>query len=101
MTKVINVKDAPAGWEHSPKYVYIGRKGLGFSGYFGNPYRPKEGDRHGSTLKKYKVYLEERLRTDKEFYDRFVELKDKTLVCFCKPKRCGDIMVEFLDKICR
>jgi hypothetical protein len=88
-TQVINIYRAPAGWETDPQYVYIGRKGHGFSGAFGNPLYTLEG---------YDRWLLGRLRTDLLFRTAVRDLSGKTLVCFCKPKPChGDILARFAD----
>jgi hypothetical protein len=91
--EVINMKDAPVGWERNSRYVYIGRKGYGHDGYWGNPYGKRE------TLDDYEKYLVKRLQTDLEFWERFSTLRNKILVCFCKPKRChGDIIIKYLER---
>lgn len=100
MTKVVNL--------YKEKYdVYIGRAGKKQDGYFGNPYQigkicsrcneiHKDG---GSTLNCFKEYFEERIENDKQFKEKILELKDKTLGCFCKPNPChGDIILEYLEK---
>ena len=96
MTKVVhNIKH---------KYdVYIGRPSD-----FGNPIHLGSeclvcGKIHkspGSTLKCYKLYFYGRLGYDKEFKEKIISLKDKTLGCWCKPKPChGDVIAEFLDVV--
>lgn len=88
-TQVINVRKAPEGWRHDPRYQYIGRCGHGFDGYFGNPRTVLEG---------YGVYLMERLLDDREFREEVRGLAGKTLVCFCKPKPChGDLLALCAD----
>lgn len=91
-TRVVNLNE-------SPYDVYIGRAGHGQDGYFGNPYKLTEG-RRGSTLEAYKRYFYERLEYDAEFKRRVLELRNKTLGCFCKPNPChGDIIKEYLDNL--
>jgi hypothetical protein len=97
MINVINIKDAPVGWRDDPHYVYIGRAGKGLDGYFGNPFIAKQ---RGDTLDKYRGYLEDLLKVDREFIRRTKALQGKTLVCFCKPKRChGDILAHYAEKL--
>lgn len=95
ITKVINihVDGFPEGG------VYIGRKGKGHDGYFGNPFRiTKFQPRHKSILN-YEMYFTARMRTDTEFERRINELAGKTLVCFCKPLLChGDIIAKYLNE---
>jgi Domain of unknown function (DUF4326) len=102
MTTVISIKTAPSGWKDNPAYVYIGRPSI-----FGNPIHigkkchtcgriHKDG---GSTLKCYSQYFIRRLTEDKHFHDKVMELKDKILVCFCKPNPChGDVIAAALNK---
>lgn len=100
MTQVINIRDAPPGWETNPDYVYIGRAGKGQDGYFGNPHRVRPSEAIGTTLTLYRAQLRGRFTIDEEFARRFRELDGKILVCFCKPNPChGDVIVAFLDEI--
>lgn len=90
-TKVVNVYKEPYD-------VYIGRKGRGHDGYFGNPYRIDSWACRSDALADYKFYFLDRINKDPEFKRRVLELKDKTLGCFCKPERChGDIIAEWVD----
>lgn len=105
MTTVIHIRDAPPGWESNPDYAYIGRKGKGHDGYFGNPFGRPPGAPLGSTLGDYYQYLHDRMDEDQEFRHRVLALKGKTLVCFCRPKdgfkgniMChGQVLVGMLD----
>jgi len=97
-TKVINIRQAPKGWQDNPDYVYIGRAGKGMDGYFGNPFALKAGEPRGATLERFAAYAEHRMATDAEYAKRVGELRGKTLVCFCKPADChGDILAELAD----
>jgi hypothetical protein len=88
-TRVIHIRDKKC----TPDEVYIGRGSI-----FGNPFKLASGATRGSTLVKYRAYLSEKLRSDDEFRDAVLALKDKTLVCFCKPLPChGDILAEYID----
>jgi len=77
-----------------PYDVYIGRTGKKQSGYFGNPIRVGEycsccKSVHytpGSTIPCYRKYFLNRIVTDPVFKQRVIDLKDKTLGCFCAPK---------------
>lgn len=98
-TTVIHINHAPKGWQMNPEYQYIGRTGHGLNGYFGNPIALK-GAKRGSTLELYRQYLDKRLSSDETFYRKVMELKGKTLVCFCKPKPChGDILIEYIERL--
>ena len=103
-TKVINIKSG------EPYDIYIGRAGRGKDGYFGNPhtmggvYCPackSYHDRNGC-IEAFKKDFYKRIEIDKEFKKRVLELKGKTLGCFCKQPHTevachGDVYVEYLD----
>ena len=93
MTKVVNL--------YKDKYdVYIGRAGKGQDGYFGNPFPLKAGEPRGATIERYKQYFDNRIATDEVFKTKILELKNKTLGCFCKPNAChGDVIKEYLDSL--
>ncbi len=85
------------------------------TGYFSNPVKLGEYCRNcrevhstpQSTLLCFKVYFQNRLKTDHEFKQRVLELKGKTLGCFCATKNhltislhpiChGQIILEYLN----
>ena len=91
MTNVINLKHT----------VYIGRRNplRAEDGYFGNPYiLGQDGDRQ-QVLELYRIHFNERIKNDVEFKKRIEALKDKILLCYCKPEAChGDIIKEYLDQ---
>lgn len=94
-TRVVNLRAEPYD-------VYIGRAGHGQSGYFGNPYRIANPGLPARTLAgildAYRKYFEARLANEPEFRARVLELRGKTLGCFCKPGPChGDVIVEWLE----
>lgn len=102
MTKVINIKEVPSNWEMDYRYQYIGRKGKGQDGYWGNPFKLSDNAIRGSSLNKYENYLVNKLKTDERFNQSFYALKGVTLVCFCKPEPChGDVMKKYLDDMPR
>jgi hypothetical protein len=81
-----------------PYDVYIGRPSK-----WGNPYSHKQG-----TLAEFKVNTtkeaidayERYLLSNKELFDSLVELKGKTLGCWCKPGPChGDVLVKWANSI--
>ena len=106
MCLVVNIKKISPDWQDDPDYVYIGRAGKGLKGYFGNPIVvgkqcPVCRSWHnsgGSTLPCYRKWLITKVYNDPDFRQKLLELKDKTLVCFCKPAPChGDIIKEYLE----
>lgn len=94
LTTVANIAD---GWVEGG--VYIGRRGRGLDGYFGNPYvlSRMEVSRE-QAIARYERYFARRMATDPEFKSRVEALKGKTLLCFCKPLAChGDVIAEHLN----
>ncbi len=91
---VVNIKN-------SQYQVYIGRAGHGMDGYFGNPFQiGRDGDRD-EVIRKYKIYFWNRVNNDPEFRERVMELKGKTLGCFCHPQSChGDVIIAWLNAGC-
>jgi hypothetical protein len=86
--------------------VYIGRKGKGGDGFFGNPIQvgktcPICTSVHvgsGSTLSCYKEHLKYRMKTEPGFVEKLRALRGKKLACFCKPKPChGDVMIKAIE----
>lgn len=114
--RVINIKDAPQGWENDPNYVYIGRKGRGFSGAWGNPHilahvgscpicskvqgTPVYHQDRGSTLKYYEAELRVIVQKFPKIAESIKGFAGKTLVCFCKPQPChGDILATVCEEL--
>lgn len=102
-TKVISIRQAPAGWEHNPDFVYIGRAGRGHDGYFGNPHSigdcqcGQQHDRAGA-IRAFNEDFQRYLRNP-EYVFALRGCKGKTLVCFCAPQAChGDVIAQWLDK---
>lgn len=105
MTKVVNIRN--------DKYdVYCGRAGHGQDGYFGNPHVIGYCDMmqchcnhtREESIAAYKIDFYHRIKYDPQFFLRILELKDKTLGCFCKQKSIEvpchcDIIKEYLDKL--
>lgn len=80
-TKVVHCKKEPYD-------VYIGRPSD-----WGNPYIIGQDGSRDEVIDKYKEYL----LNNPVLMSRLPELKNKTLGCWCKPKRChGDVIVEIL-----
>lgn len=92
MTTVVNIK---SGESYD---VYIGRAGHGEDGYFGNPFRLTTDASRASVLEQYRIWFLQRVATDREFRRRVLELRGKTLGCFCKPRAChGDVIAAWVD----
>lgn len=83
--------------------VYIGRKGHGEDGYFGNPFKtpnnraPDLNERY-RLIKSFEEYFYRRLNHDLVFQARVIALDGLVLGCFCKPLPChGDVIAEWLN----
>ncbi len=78
--------------------VYIGRPSK-----WGNPYSHKQGtlaeflvSSRKEAIEKYETYL----LGNKDLMNSLVELKGKTLGCWCHPKAChGDILAKWSNSI--
>ena len=89
--RVINIRDAPTDWIRDPRYVYIGRwhrsARYGFIpvSKWCNPFKC-DRDR---AITKFRAYL----MGNKTLLNDIPELKNKILVCWCKPRPChGDVI---------
>ena len=97
-TTVINIR-------HGACDVYVGRKGKGEDGYFGNPHpvgycrECKVVHDRDDAIKAYSVYFYKRINHDLEFRRRVLELKGQTLGCFCHPQPChGNVIANWLNR---
>lgn len=79
---------------------YIGReyRKLGLKkSKFANPYKLEKGKPRGDTLEEYKKWLWFEILEERITKADLIALKDKILVCFCKPAAChGDILKAFV-----
>jgi hypothetical protein len=89
MTRIVHCK--------KDKYdVYIGRPSK-----WGNPFSHKDGtlaefkvNSRKEAIEKYKEYI----LNNPYLLSDLIELKDKTLGCWCKPLSChGDILIELIN----
>ena len=73
--------------------VYIGR-----GSPFGNPYSiGPDGDR-AEVIRKFGIYLEEKLKLEPGFEAQLLALQGKTLGCHCAPLAChGNTIVSWLE----
>ena len=74
-----------------PNDVYIGR-----GSKWGNPYRIGVHGSRDEVIAKYRDYLE----SNEHLKRSLPELRDKNLVCYCKPKAChGDVLLEKVEEV--
>lgn len=93
---VVNIRALKPGWESDPQYVYVGRAGKGFDGYFGNPFPVTSELSRSHVLHSFMNYADRRIEEDPEYRERVKGLYGKTLVCFCDPKPCHGDYLEYL-----
>ena len=99
MTKIVNIKSGA-------KYdVYCGRPGKGQNGFFGNSHVIgfckicNKSHNRDECIDAFKIDFDKRIIEDAEYKNKVLELKDKTLACFCVPNRCHcEVYVNYLDK---
>lgn len=88
MTTVGNVRATP-----TPEGIYIGR-----GSPFGNSYMIGRDGTREEVISKFEKDFHKKLREDNTFFRRVQALKNKNLLCFCKPKAChGDIIAGYLN----
>lgn len=93
-------------WMKDPNNIYIGNAntviidGERFPKYaspFANPFKVGKHGTREEVMKKYRKYMYKKLEESSGLLVQFIELKDKNLGCWCKPKCChGDIIKELL-----
>lgn len=108
MINVIHIKDVLKSNNYQ---VYIGRGRLDLPDVInmglGNPFKLNKNELRGSTLTKYKEWLESEYLTNPEYKAKLDDLAemvnngiDIDFVCFCKPSPChGDILKKFIYKL--
>lgn len=80
---------------YQEKYdVYIGRRGKGQEGKWGNPFSL---DGRTANVSKFREWIV----TQPHLMADLPELVGKRLGCFCKPNAChGDVLVELVEEYC-
>lgn len=83
-----------------PDDVYIGRRGHGHDGYFGNPFPMRSEKDRSSVIARYEQHARAQIDTDPVFRQRVRDLHGKRLFCFCAPKPChGDVLAQLAAEI--
>lgn len=78
--------------------VYVGRRGHGYMGYFGNPFG-RAGAKREESVGFFKTWFLRRVLEDREFLVSVLELRGLRLGCFCLPVRpChAETYVDFIE----
>lgn len=101
MSRVVKIQRN--GGEHWD--VYVGREfrkwGYNFDASpWGNPFFLHGEDTRDDILQKYETYIRERLLKEPALFEQFLDLRGKTLGCWCKPKPChGDVLVKIMREL--
>lgn len=61
---------------------------VGQFGWLGNPFKSGGSLSREQSIAKYKSYFWKRINEDEKFRKAVLELQDKKVACFCKPKAC-------------
>jgi hypothetical protein len=91
MTTVVNKRN------HTPtdNDVYIGR-----GSNWGNPFIIGKHGNRADVILAYEDKLRKLLREEPGRKAALLELKGRTLICYCKPQAChGDILIELIEEM--
>lgn len=96
-------------WMDDGNNVYIGRKCIVIingkrypkkDSLFANPFKIDEKTNREEVLKKYKIYIKEKIEKNPDLKNELLKLDNKKLGCWCKPFKChGDILIKMIKKI--
>lgn len=114
-TKLVNVRvkcirpkyDNLKEWMADPNNVYIGRKGVVLidgkrfppqDSIFANPFKVGRDGTREEVIDKYKQELIAKVVSGEITEEDVLNLKGKTLGCWCSPEPChGDVLLKLLD----
>lgn len=69
---------------------------VGEYGWLGNPFRIGADGNREAVIAKFKRYFWGRINRDEEYLKAVLELEDKVVGCWCKPKACHlDVIVDW------
>ena len=75
--------------------VYIGRGSI-----WGNIYKIGVDGNRNEVIRKYRIYMRDKLMGNEDMIDKLLSLDGKCLVCYCKPLAChGDVLEEFIKEM--
>uniref|UniRef100_A0A0G4GIR3 DUF4326 domain-containing protein n=1 Tax=Chromera velia CCMP2878 TaxID=1169474 RepID=A0A0G4GIR3_9ALVE len=100
-------------WRADPQNVYIGRRGVVFvdgrrypesDSPFANPFKISKSVSGETVLVNFEEYMRDRLKAEKEkgqtgLLDSLLDLKGKTLGCWCAPEGChGHVLLRLISE---
>jgi hypothetical protein len=96
-------------WMEDPHNVYIGRRGIVFidkvrfpkeDSMWANPFKVGKDGTREEVINKYRNYINSQRKSGQITDQQLLELKGKTLGCWCKPDPChGDVLVEMIASL--
>lgn len=103
-TRVINIRELGNARELPPNHVYVGRA-FYRNGWrlprsqWANPFLVESDDvDHSKACERYASYIAE--MDIESLRPKLQHLKGKTLVCWCKPKKChADLLAQLADSL--
>lgn len=95
-------------WINDENNVYIGRKHIVFidgkrfpdeQSIWANPFKIKKDGNRKNIMVQYERYIREKIDKGEITKHQLMELKNKTLGCWCKPEEChGDILKKIVNE---
>lgn len=83
--------------------VYIGRYNYKFDlqgSKFANPYPVRKPEERGTTIEKYREWVWAEVLEGRITKEDILQLQNKKLVCYCKPKAChGDVVKSLVNYV--
>lgn len=99
-----NLKD----WMKNPDHVYIGRAAVVFidnkryppaASIWANPFKLNKHTSRKEILKKYKIYITQKINNDSTLKNQLLQLSTKKLGCWCAPQKChGHVLLQLIAK---
>jgi len=96
-------------WMEDKNNYYIGRAGVVFvnkerypkkQSIFANPFKVGKHGTREEVIEKYKIFIINKIETDKKIKNKLKKLKGKQLGCWCYPEQChGDILLELINSL--
>jgi hypothetical protein len=96
-------------WMNDTNNIYIGRKRVVFidgqrfpkeSSIFCNSYKINTNNNRNKVISMYETYIRDKIKNDIICKNELLNLKGKTLGCWCKPESChGDVLLKIINEL--